>query len=66
MGIKIKEYLDTNGIKQAFLVERTGLSADKISGICSGKRGIDCMEYYKICRALNLDLEYFFRDLEVE
>ena len=66
MGIKIKEYLATNGIKQAFLVERTGLSADKISGICSGKRGIDCMEYYKICMALNLELDYFFKDMEEE
>ena len=65
MGIKIKEYLDANGIKQAFLVERTGLSADKISGICAGKRGIDCIEYYKICKALGLELDYFFRDMEV-
>lgn len=65
MGIKIKEYLDANGIKQVFLVERTGLSADKISGICAGKRGIDCIEYYKICKALGLELDYFFRELEV-
>lgn len=66
MGTKIKEYLDANGIKQAFLVDRTGLSADKISSICAGKRGIDCVEYYKICKALNLELEYFFHDMEVE
>lgn len=65
MGTRIKEYLDANGIKQAFLVERTGLSANKISGICAGKRGIDCIEYYKICKALGLELDYFFRDMEV-
>ena len=59
VGAKIKQYLTENGIKQAFLVSKTGLSADKISAICNHDRKIDCVDYYKICKALNVPLETF-------
>lgn len=59
VGEKIKKYLQDNGIKQTFLAEKTGLSNSQISDICINDRKIDCVEYYKICRALNLPLEYF-------
>lgn len=62
LGLKIKQYLTENGIKQAFLVEKTGLSANAISDICSGKRKVDAIEYYKICTALGVDLLYFLTD----
>lgn len=65
VGLKIKKYLDDNGIKQAFLVEKTGYSASLISDICSGDRKkIDCIEYWKICKALGLPLEYFLEGEE--
>ena len=65
IGTKIKDYLADNGIKQAFLAEKTGLSPSQVSDICIHDRKIDCIEYYKICKALGLELDYFFRDLEV-
>jgi transcriptional regulator with XRE-family HTH domain len=63
VGKKIGQYLKDNGIKQAFLVEKTGLSANVISDICNGvRKTIDCIEYYKICKALGVALETFVDD----
>lgn len=59
LGAIIKEYLVNNGIKQAFLVDKTGLSASQVSDILNRDRRIDAIEYYRICKALNVDLEYF-------
>lgn len=62
VGTKIKTYLAERGIKQSFLAESTGLSNSIISDICLGNRKIDCLEYYKICKALNVPLETFLED----
>ena len=60
VGSNIKQYLKDNGIKQSFLVEKTGLSACAISDLCNGKKKrIDILVYYKICRALGVDLAFF-------
>ena len=62
LGMRIKQYLTENGIKQAFLVEKTGMSANAISDICTGSRKtIDAIAYFKICRALGVDLDYFLK-----
>lgn len=64
IGNKIKEYLKENGIKQAFLVEKTGLSHSQISDICNNDRKLDCVEYYKICKALGVPLNQFMQGIE--
>lgn len=61
----IKSYLESNGIKQAFLCEKTGLSPTQISDILNKGRKIDCLELYKICKALDVPLGTFFADVEV-
>ena len=62
VGARIKEYLNENGIKQTFLAEKTGLTNSVISDICIHDRKIDVLEYYKICKALNLPLDYFLKE----
>lgn len=64
LGTLIKEYLNDNGIKQAFLVDKTGLSASQVSDICNHDRRIDAIEYYRICKALNVELDYFVKKVE--
>ena len=64
LGARIKKYLDDNGIKQTFLAQKSGLTDSIISDICIHDRKIDCIEYYRICKALNLPLDYFLRDLD--
>ena len=62
MGEKIKKYLDDHGISQAFLAKQTGLTYQVISDICTQGRKIECVEYFKICQALGIPLEYFFTE----
>lgn len=64
VGKRIKEYLVSNGIKQAFIAEKTGLKPMVVSDICNGVRKIDIVEYYKICKALNVPLETFVEEGE--
>lgn len=60
VGARIKNYLLEKGIKQSFLVEKTGLTASIISDIVNSNRvKIDAVEYYKICRALEVPFETF-------
>lgn len=67
LGLKIQQYLKENGIKQSFLVEKTGLSASIVSDICTGTRQkVDAIEYFKICKALGVPLDTFLFDEESE
>ena len=67
IGVKIGTYLKDRGITQAFLVRETGMTASAISDICTGTRkGIDAIEYYKICKALGVDLMTFLADGDSE
>lgn len=61
-GKRIGKYLQEKGIKQAFLVNSTGMTASAISDICTGSRkSIDVVEYWKICKALAVPLETFLQ-----
>ena len=67
IGLRIGQYLKENGIKQAYLVEKTGIPAYAISDICTGDRkSIDVLAYYKICKALGVDLMTFISEGETE
>lgn len=59
VGKRIKEYLIANGIKQSFIAEQVGITKSKMSDICNKDRIIDCVTYYKICKALNVPMETF-------
>lgn len=63
IGLRIKNYLNDKGIKQSFIAAKTGLNANIISDICAGSRKIECVEYYKICSALGVPLDYFMEDV---
>lgn len=65
LGEKIKNYLVENGIKQRFLAEKLKLPDPVISDMLSGQRKIDAVEYYQICKALRVSLEYFFEEVAV-
>lgn len=64
VGARIKKYLEDHGIKQSFVAEKVGLSASQMSDICIKDRTIDCVEYYKICKVLNVPLEMFLEGIE--
>lgn len=62
LGLKIKSYMDEKGIKQVFLSEKTGIKPQIISSILNGARKIEAEEYFKICEALSVELEFFFSE----
>lgn len=64
LGEKIKNYLVEHGIKQRFLAEKLELPDPVISDMLSGQRKIDAVEYYQICKALRVNMEYFLEDEE--
>lgn len=59
IGAKIKEYLDAKGIRYNFVAEKTGISNPAMSNILSGKRDVKLIEYYKICKAVDVPFETF-------
>lgn len=59
VGERIGLYLSQNGIKQSFLAEKTGIPDSVISTIVNKGRKIEVMEYYKICKALNVEMATF-------
>lgn len=59
LGCKIREYLIENGIKQAYISEKTGISPNILSAMLNGNRRILAVEYFKICAALNVQLDFF-------
>ena len=63
VGARIKEFLRSRGIKQNFLVEKTGLSAVTISDIVNSNRKIEVTEYVRICTALDVPLDTFVKDM---
>lgn len=56
---KIKQYLEEHGIKQAFLVEKTGISHYTISNMLNGKRDIKANELRMISKTLGVDPNIF-------
>ena len=48
-GIKIKTYLDDNGIRYTHVSEKTGIPMDILSLLLSGKRSVEATEYFAIC-----------------
>ena len=58
-GSDIKGYLEAKGIKQIFLVEKSGIPQSVLNAILNNNRKIEVNEYINICNALNLPLDYF-------
>ena len=61
VGIKIKEYLEANGITQAFISRETGIELPKLNLALNGKRRITFEEYSLICGVLKLNTDFFLK-----
>lgn len=56
---QLNKYVSDNGIKQAYIVRKTGLSTDTVSKILNGNRRILANEFLKICTALEINPNIF-------
>lgn len=55
----LKKYITENGIKQTFIAEKAGMSAELLRRSLEGKRVLKADEFIVICIVLSLDLDYF-------
>lgn len=58
-GTDIKYYLESNGIKQSYVSEKTGIPAPILNMMMNNNRKIEANEYMRICDALGVPLEQF-------
>lgn len=65
LGLRIKAYLDNNGIKYSYVSEKTGIPMNVLSPMLNEKREIKATEYFSICTVLNVPLEMFSQMKEV-
>ena len=61
VGMKIKEYLDTNGISQANVGREADINLVKLNMALNGKRRMTFEEYSAICYVLGLNTDYFLK-----
>lgn len=61
VGNKIKEYLEENGISQAFLNRVTKIDTVKLNLSLNGKRKLTFEEYSLICGALKVNTDFFLK-----
>lgn len=59
VGKKIKSYLESNGITQTFVANRTGIPVQKLNLSLNGNRRLDFDEYELICGALSVGTDKF-------
>lgn len=59
IGIQIKEYIESRGMTQTFLSEKSGVPTVKLNLILNGKRKITLDEYERVCWALGVDVGKF-------
>lgn len=62
IGKKIKAYIDERGIKQSFVAEKTGIESSVLSKMLNGNYVITAVNYYCICKALDVPMSKFFEE----
>lgn len=60
---RIKKFMEERGIKQSFLKVHLGMKASTVNALLNGNRKITAEEYFKICNALKVPLDYFKSDI---
>lgn len=56
---RLNKYVTDNGIKQIYIAQKTGLTADTVSKMLNGNRRIQADEFLLICTALCIDPNIF-------
>lgn len=63
-GKEIKEYLNSKGIKKTFLARKLDMNINTLGTMLAGTRKITIEEYVSICKALEVDFNYFYDVIE--
>lgn len=55
INLRLREIMESRGIKQSYICEKTGLSADAVSRIMNGLRKVTGEELLMICELFDVD-----------
>lgn len=66
VGLKIKSYLDENGISQTHISNITRIPLPKLNLALNGKRRLTFEEYELICGAINVGTDKFLEPKKPE
>lgn len=61
LGLKIKKYLEDNGVSQTFISKKTGIELPKLNLALNGNRRFTFYEYELICGALKVNTDKFLK-----
>lgn len=61
VGVMVKEYLEQNGISQAFVSRETNINPVKLNMALNGNRKLGLDEYALICGALKVNTDRFLK-----
>lgn len=61
---EMKKYVESSGMKQKAISEKSGLSESALSLILQGKRRCEIGEYATICHVLGVNTDKFLRSKE--
>ena len=61
IGIQIKNFIESRGMTQTFLSEKSGVPTVKLNLILNGKRKLSLEEYERLCWALGVDVGTFLK-----
>lgn len=64
VGLKIKAYLEENGISQTFVSKKTGIELPKLNLALNGNRRFSFPEYEMICWVLGVNTDKFLQPRE--
>jgi len=58
---KMKKFIESSGLKQKAISEKSGISESALSLILQGKRRCEIGEYATICGVLGVNTDYFLK-----
>ena len=61
LGAAIKNYITEHGLKQKTIAEKSGFTVQTFNAVMNGQRKLEATEYFKVCDALGVSLDYFVR-----
>lgn len=66
IGEAIAESIREKGIKQRFVAEKAGISAQQLSDVCKGRRRMEAVECFNVCDAVGIDVNELRKKISME
>ena len=63
IGEAIAESIREKGMKQNFVAEKAGISAQQLSDVCKGRRRIEALECFKVCDAIGINMSELYQKI---